>query len=54
MKILSGLSDDAKKKIHFIHLNHTNDAIREGSQAYNTIIDSGFLVSREHQSFNIS
>jgi len=54
MKILSGLSDDAKKKIHFIHLNHTNDAIREGSQAYNTIIDSGFLVSREHQSFNLS
>ena len=43
-----------KKKIHFIHLNHTNDAIREGSEAYKTIIDSGFLVAREHQSLDLS
>ena len=54
MNMLSGLSNNSKKKIHFIHLNHTNDAIREGSQVYHTIIDSGFLVSKEHQSFNLS
>ena len=54
MKMLSKLSNDSKKKIHFIHLNHTNDAIREGSEAYKTIIDSGFLVAKEHQSLDLS
>ena len=54
MKILSSLNEDSKKKIHFIHFNHTNDAIREGSEAYNTIIKNGFLISKEHQNFNLS
>ena len=54
MDMLMDLSDEDKQKIHFIHFNHTNDAIREGSEAYNTIIDSGFSISRENQRFNLS
>jgi len=54
MKILSKLSDKDKQKIHFIHFNHTNDAIREGSPAYNAIIDSRFSISKENQRFNLS
>ena len=54
MDMLMDLSDEDKQKIHFIHFNHTNDAIREGSEAYNTIIDSGFSISRENQKFNLS
>ena len=54
MEMLTDLSDKDKQKIHFIHFNHTNDAIRKGSEAYNTIIDSGFSISQENQRFNIS
>ena len=53
MKRLSNLSDSDKKRVHFIHFNHTNDAIRENSDASNHIIEEGFLISSDNQTFNI-
>ena len=54
MDILSGIDFDMKKKVYFIHLNHTNDAIRKDSESYQDIIDSGFNVAEEKLSFNIN
>lgn len=54
MDILSDIDFDMKKKVYFIHLNHTNDAIRNDSESYQEIIDSGFNVAEEKLSFNIN
>ena len=54
MDKLSGLDLDLKKKIHFIHFNHTNDVLRDESEAAKNVIDNGFLLSKEMQSFKIS
>ena len=54
MKILSNLTSEDKKKIHFIHFNHTNDAIRDTTSTYKKIIKSGFSISRENQRFLIN
>ena len=54
MRMLSHLKENDKKKIYFIHLNHTNDALREDSNIYDDIIKNGFLISKEKQLFNIN
>ena len=54
IKMLSDLSPADRKKIHFIHFNHTNDAIRYKSKIHERILDNGFSISRENQQFIIS
>ena len=54
MDRLSNLDLDLKRKIRFIHFNHTNDVLRDGSDAAKNVIDNGFLLSKEMQSFEIS
>ena len=54
MDRLSNLDLDLKRKIRFIHFNHTNDVLRDGSDAAKNVIDNGFLLSKEMQSFKIS
>ena len=54
MQLLSELDQEEKKKVHFIHFNHTNDVLRDGSEAMKNVIDEGFLLSREMQTFQIS
>ena len=54
MNRLSNLDLDLKRKIRFIHFNHTNDVLRDGSDAAKNVIDNGFLLSKEMQSFKIS
>jgi len=51
---LSDLDLDLKKKIYFIHFNHTNKVIQDGSDAANSVINNGFLLSKEQQSIKIS
>ena len=53
IKMLSDLSPADREKIHFIHFNHTNDAIRPDSNIYKMILDSGFSISEENQKFNL-
>ena len=54
MNRLSDLDLELKRKIHFIHFNHTNDVLRDGSDAANDVIERGFLLSKEMQLFEIS
>jgi len=54
MQRLSLLDEITKGKIHFIHLNHTNDAIRINSKYHKRIVKKGFSVARQKQSFNIN
>ena len=46
MQRLAGLPSSEKSKVHFIHLNHTNPCLDTTSQAYRTVIGSGFHVAR--------
>ncbi len=46
MQLLGGLPSSEKTKVHFIHLNHTNPCLDTTSQAYRTVIGSGFHVAR--------
>ena len=54
MARLSDLDLEQKRKIHFIHFNHTNRVLQDGSDAANSVIKNGFLLSKEMQSFKIS
>ena len=51
MARLSKLSKSYKKRVHFIHLNHTNDALRKTTSRYKNIIESGFSISEQNQTF---
>jgi len=48
---LSDLAPSYKKRVHFIHLNHTNDALRENTSAYKHIMKEGFSITSENQIF---
>ena len=53
MQRFARLPAKEKSKIHFIHLNHTNPALQEGSKAYREIIKAGFKVAVEGQKVGI-
>ena len=46
MERLGGLPSTEKTKVHFIHLNHTNPCLDTTSEAYRTVVASGFQVAR--------
>lgn len=46
MERLGGLPYAEKTKVHFIHLNHTNPCLDTASQAYRTVVASGYHVAR--------
>ena len=54
IKLLNKLENKEKRKIFFIHFNHTNRAIITNTRESNYILKSGFQISREGQSFDIS
>ncbi len=43
----AALSADEKKKIHFIHFNHTNPLLKEDSDEYKKTILNGFNVAKQ-------
>jgi pyrroloquinoline quinone biosynthesis protein B len=47
MKRLGGLTESERAKVRFIHLNHTNPALRAGSEARRAVEAAGFRVARE-------
>lgn len=53
INIFSELSEKEKSKIFFIHLNHTNPALKMESKAYKKIVDSGFNVAEELSEFGL-
>ena len=54
MNRLSSLEKNLKGKIYFTHLNHTNDACRIDSKAYQLILNNGFNVLNESQEFKLN
>lgn len=53
MERFAPLPSTEKAKIHFIHLNHTNPALRSDSAARRTIIASGFRVAIEGETVDL-
>ena len=53
MRLLENLSFEDKKKIHFIHFNHTNPTLVKTSKERKNILNAGFSISMENQVFNI-
>jgi pyrroloquinoline quinone biosynthesis protein B len=53
MTLFGSLPVKEKSKVHFIHLNHTNPALGEGSKAQRTIRDKGFDLAREGERYGM-
>jgi len=49
MGLFSNLSETDKQKVHFIHCNHTNPLLQEGSNAQKEVIKKGFNFAKEDQ-----
>ncbi|MDA7978381.1 MAG: MBL fold metallo-hydrolase [Pirellulales bacterium] len=47
MSRFANLPAEGKAKIRFIHFNHTNDALRSGSEAARQIRDAGFHIAEQ-------
>ena len=52
MALFSTLSDADKQKVHFIHFNHTNPLLIEGSTAQKEVLKKGFNLAKEGQILN--
>ena len=53
IKRFSKLPLEGRKKIYFIHLNHTNQALNKFSKEYKLIIENGYNVAQEKMIINI-
>ena len=49
MELFYGLSKSEKQKVHFIHFNHTNPLLIEGSTAQKEVTEKGFKLAKEGQ-----
>lgn len=49
MKLFATLSSTDKQKIHFIHFNHTNPLLQEGSSSQREVLEKGFNIAKEGQ-----
>jgi pyrroloquinoline quinone biosynthesis protein B len=47
MKLFEDLSDKDKRKIYFIHFNHTNPLIQDGSEAQREVLENGFQIAKQ-------
>lgn len=53
MEKLHSLDPQDRSKVYFIHLNHTNPALQQGSHAVKIIGDKGFRIAAEKQRFEL-
>ena len=53
MARLSDLDLEQKRKIHFIHFNHTNPLNNPKSNELNLLINKGFNVANQGQIFKL-
>lgn len=49
MELLKSLPDSERKKVLFIHLNHTNPALQPQSKAREQVIKKGFGIAKQGQ-----
>lgn len=47
MQLLGALPESERRKVRFIHLNHTNPALDPGSAAYSRVEAAGFAIASE-------
>ncbi|MDC0201667.1 MBL fold metallo-hydrolase [Flavobacteriales bacterium] len=47
MELFSDLIETDKQKVHFIHFNHTNPLLIEGSAAQKEVLEKGFNLAKE-------
>ena len=47
MALFADLPEAEKDKVHFIHFNHTNPLLLEGSTAQRAVVEAGFHVAKE-------
>ena len=53
METLSKLNSENRKKVHYIHYNHSKPALKDNSPAYHTIKSKRFNLDREGDRFNL-
>ena len=49
MELFSTLTETDKQKVHFIHFNHTNPLLIEGSASQKEVTEKGFKLAKEGQ-----
>ncbi len=47
MGLFENLAASEKKKIHFIHFNHTNPLLNPKSEQFNSVLENGFHIAEE-------
>jgi len=47
MQLFEGLSNKDKRKVYFIHFNHTNPLLIDGSDAQKSVINKGFNIAKQ-------
>lgn len=47
MQLFENLSKKDKQKIHFIHFNHTNPLLIDGSEAQEKVLEKGFNIAKQ-------
>lgn len=52
MALFGSLSEKDKAKVHFIHFNHSNPVLNKNSKEYKKVIEAGFKVANEFDSFD--
>ncbi|MFD0799672.1 MBL fold metallo-hydrolase [Maribacter chungangensis] len=53
MALFKNLPSAEKKKIHFIHFNHTNPLLRADSKASKKVLEMGFGIAKKGQVFEL-
>ena len=53
VKRFDGLSPLEKKKIYFIHMNHTNPLLNPKNRVYQKLIDKGFVIAERGMEFSL-
>jgi len=53
MKLMDGLSKEERRKVHFIHLNHTNPTLDPASPQSKLIRDAGYHIARIRDTFSL-
>ena len=53
MELFKDLTIDEKKKIFFIHLNHTNPILDKSSRAYEEVVNRNFQIAEEGTVFKL-
>ncbi len=53
MELFKNLTSSEKKKIYFIHFNHTNQLLNQDSDQTQTVLKNGFNIAKFHQHFEL-